>query len=397
LGFFRLLNELKERVKGFRSMADEAALQLAKILIIDDEEANVRLLERTLQRWGYTNLVATTDSREALPLFEQHRPDLILLDLMMPHIDGFTVMETVNALLPEGVFLPILVLTADANPQVKRRALSAGAKDFLTKPFDQTELLLRIMNMLETRFLHIQLANQNQILEQKVTERTRELAASQLEILDRLAHAAEYRDDDTGQHTNRVGHIAALIAQKMHLPPARVELIRRAAPLHDVGKIGVPDNILLKPGRLTPEEFEIIKPHTTIGAALLSGGHSEMVKAAESIALTHHERWDGSGYPVGLKGEDIPLEGRIVSIADVFDALSHDRPYKKAWPLEDCVAEIERNSGRQFDPQVVSAFLELWNAGVLKAAVTTGSLALTVEPMPYDMQREAAQAVDGKS
>ena len=377
-------------------MADEAALQLAKILIVDDEEANVRLLERTLQRWGYTNLVSTTDSRDVLSLFEQHRPDLILLDLMMPHIDGFTVMESVNALLPEGVFLPILVLTADANPQVKRRALSAGAKDFLTKPFDQTELLLRMMNMLETRFLHIELANQNQVLEQKVAERTRELAASQLEILERLAHAAEYRDDDTGQHTNRVGYVAALIAQKMELPPTRVELIRRAAPLHDVGKIGVPDNILLKPGRLTPEEFEIIKPHTTIGAALLSGGHSKMVKLAETIALTHHERWDGNGYPAGLKGEDIPLEGRIVSIADVFDALSHDRPYKKAWPLEECVAEIERNSGRQFDEQVVAAFMELWNSGVLRAAAESESSPLTTEPLSYEAQLEAVQALDDK-
>ncbi len=366
-------------------MTDEVALQLSKILIVDDEEANVRLLERTLQRWGYTNLVATTDSRETVSLFEQHRPDLILLDLMMPHIDGFTVMESIKALLPEGVFLPILVLTADSNPQVKRRALSAGAKDFLTKPFDQTELLLRIMNMLETRFLHLELANQNQILEQKVAERTRDLAASQLEILDRLAQAAEYRDDDTGQHTNRVGYIAALVAQTMQLPPARVELIRRAAPLHDVGKIGVPDNILLKPGRLTPEEFEIIKPHTTIGAALLSGGHSKMVKMAESIALTHHERWDGNGYPTGLKGEEIPLEGRIVSIADVFDALSHDRPYKKAWPLEDCVAEIERNGGRQFDPQVVAAFLELWHSGALKAAAEGKDLTLSIEPMPYEL------------
>ena len=374
-------------------MTDEGALQLAKILIVDDEEANVRLLERTLQRWGYTNLITTKDSREALPLFVQHRPDLILLDLMMPHIDGFTVMESVKAILPEGVFLPILVLTADANPQVKRRALSAGAKDFLTKPFDQTELLLRIMNMLETRFLHIELANQNQILEQKVSERTKELAASQIEILDRLARAAEYRDDDTGQHTYRVGHIASLIAQKLNVPFSRVELIRRASPLHDVGKIGVPDNILLKPGRLTPEEFDIIKPHTTIGAALLSGGHSEMVKIAETIALTHHERWDGNGYPAGLKGEDIPLEGRIVAIADVFDALSHDRPYKKAWPLEECIAEIERNGGRQFDPQVVGAFLELWNSGVLQEVAERNESPLYSEPVRYEVQREAAEAI----
>jgi putative two-component system response regulator len=380
-------------------MADETTLQIAKILIVDDEEANVRLLERTLQRWGYTNLVTTTDAREALPLFEQHRPDLVLLDLMMPHIDGFQVMEGIQKTLAEGVFMPILVLTADANPQVKRRALSAGAKDFLTKPFDQTELLLRMMNMLETRFLHIQLANQNQILEQKVVERTRDLAAAQLEILERLARAAEYRDDDTGQHTQRVGHISALVAKAMGLPPARVETIRRAAPLHDVGKIGVPDNILLKPGRLTPEEFEVIKPHTTIGAALLSGGHSEMVQIAELIALTHHERWDGSGYPSGMKGEEIPIEGRIVSIADVFDALSHDRPYKKAWPLEDAVAEIERNGGRQFDPAVVTAFLGLWQDGSLRRVFSGQDVVLDdVSAAPsYEEQREAAQAAQSAS
>lgn len=377
-------------------MPEEAALQFAKILIVDDEEANVRLLERTLQRWGYTNLVSTTDAREALGLFQQHRPDLVLLDLMMPYVDGFTIMDSIKTSLPAGVFMPILVLTADANPQVKRRALSAGAKDFLTKPFDQTELLLRIMNMLETRFLHIELANQNQVLEQKVAERTRDLAASQIEILERLARAAEYRDDDTGQHTHRVGDISSMIARAMGLPPRRVELIRRAAPLHDVGKIGVPDNILLKPGRLTPEEFEIIKPHTTIGAALLSGGHSEMVKIAESIALTHHERWDGSGYPVGLKGEDIPIEGRIVSIADVFDALSHDRPYKKAWPVEEAIAEIERNSGRQFDPQVVVAFLSLWQNGTLTQAEKVMASPLDEEPIPYETQLEAVEALMSK-
>ncbi len=373
-------------------MNEEATLQYAKILIVDDEEANVRLLERTLQRWGYTNLVATTDAREAVSLFEQHRPDLVLLDLMMPYMDGFQVMENIRASVPPGVFLPIIVLTADSNPQSKRRALSAGAKDFLTKPFDQTELLLRIMNMLETRFLHLELANQNQVLEQKVAERTRDLAAAQMEILERLARAAEYRDDDTGQHTQRVGCVSALLARALGLPSSRVEIIRRAAPLHDVGKIGVPDNILLKPGRLTPEEFEIIKPHTTIGAALLSGGHSEMVQVAEVIALTHHERWDGTGYPTRLQGEDIPIEGRVVAIADVFDALSHDRPYKKAWPLEEAVAEIERNSGRQFDPQVVAAFLELWRDGSLRQAAQGVEVPSGEMPIPYEAQLEAAEA-----
>lgn len=373
-------------------MADETVLQFAKILIVDDEEANVLLLERTLQRWGYTNLVTTCDAREVLPLFLQHRPDLILLDLMMPELDGFQVMELLKANTQGELFLPILVLTADSNPQIKRRALSAGAKDFMTKPFDHTELLLRIMNMLEMHFLQIELANQNQLLEQKVAERIHDLAAAQMEILERLARASEYRDDDTGQHTQRVGLVSALLAQALNLPPARVEIIRRAAPLHDVGKIGVPDNILLKPGRLTPEEFEIIKPHTTIGAALLSGGHSEMVLIAESIALTHHERWDGSGYPAGLKGEDIPIEGRIVSVADVFDALSHDRPYKKAWTVEDAVAEIERNAGRQFDPEIAAAFLGLWKDGVL-TQVGQAHLQLSDKAVPsYEMQREAAEA-----
>ncbi len=375
-------------------MADEAVLQFAKILIVDDEEANVRLLERTLQRWGYTNLVTTSDPHEVLPLFLQHKPDLVLLDLMMPGIDGFQVMETLKANKQGELFLPILVLTADSNPQVKRRALSAGAKDFLTKPFDHNELLLRIMNMLETRFLQIELANQNQMLEKKVVERTGELAAAQMEILERLARASEYRDDDTGQHTQRVGLVSALIAGALNLPSARVEIIRRAAPLHDVGKIGVPDNILLKPGRLTPEEFEIIKPHTTIGAALLSGGRSEMVLVAESIALTHHERWEGSGYPACLKGEEIPIEGRIVSVADVFDALSHDRPYKKAWPLEEAVAEIERNAGRQFDPEVVAAFLGLWKQGVLVQVEHTFLHRLGNKMISYEVQVEAAEAAE---
>ena len=336
--------------------------------------------------------MTTSDAREVVPLFLQHRPDLVLLDLMMPHLDGFQVMDALKAAVVGELFLPILVLTADSNPQIKRRALSAGAKDFLTKPFDQTELLLRIMNMLEMRFLQIELANQNQILEQKVVERTRDLAAAQMEILERLARAAEYRDDDTGHHTQRVGHVSAMLAIALQLPPAQVEVIRRASPLHDVGKIGVPDNILLKPGRLTPEEFEIIKPHTTIGAALLSGGHSEMVQMAELIALTHHERWDGSGYPAGLKGEDIPIEGRIVSIADVFDALSHDRPYKKAWPLEEAVAEIERSAGRQFDPEVAAAFLALWQEGALSQPSQGSARPAGDKPIPYESQIEAAEA-----
>lgn len=197
------------------------------------------------------------------------------------------------------------------------------------------------------------------ILEERVQERTAELAQSQIEILSRLARAAEYRDDDTGQHTQRVAHTATLLAQSLGLPMEQVELIHQAAPLHDVGKIAISDLILLKPGKLTDEEFDMMKTHSPIGAAMLSNGHSEVVQMAECIAGAHHERWDGRGYPQQLSGEQIPLEGRIIAVADVFDALTHERPYKKAWSVAETVTEIARQSGKQFDPQVVEAFLKL--------------------------------------
>ncbi|RZA23523.1 MAG: HD domain-containing protein, partial [Proteobacteria bacterium] len=196
-------------------------------------------------------------------------------------------------------------------------------------------------------------------LELRVEERTVDLALSQIEILQRLARAAEYRDDDTGKHTQRVAYTSALIAHKMGLSEVQIELIQQAAPLHDVGKIAISDLILLKPGKLTPEEFDAMKTHSAAGAAMLSDGHSEVVHMAERIAGAHHERWDGKGYPNGLSGESIPLEARILAIADVFDALTHERPYKKGWPIEDAIAEIARQSGAQFDPQVVEAFLTL--------------------------------------
>ena len=350
----------------------EEMFQTAKFLLVDDELANVRLLERHLGKWGCNHIKSTTDSRQVSALYSQFQPDIILLDLMMPHLDGFQVMEQLKPLIAEGVYLPILVLTADITPQARQKALSGGAKDFLTKPFDAIELLLRVRNLLETRFLHLQLSNQNWVLEAKVRERTQELEESQLEILERLARAAEFRDDDTGQHTYRVGHDSALLAQALELPADRVDLIRRTAPLHDIGKIGIPDDILLKPGGLTPEEFDFMKTHAVIGAALLAGSHSDLVRMAENIALTHHERWNGTGYPQGLRAEAIPLEGRIVAVVDVFDALTHERPYKKAWPVEEAIAEIMRQSGQQFDPRVVDAFLraqEVANCDSLAAEV----------------------------
>jgi putative two-component system response regulator len=344
-------------------MAPETTLSLeefcrnASFLVADDELAHLRLVELTLEKWRYLNVHSTTDSREVLPLYGEHRPDVILLDLMMPHLDGFAVMEQLASKIAPGDYVPIVVFSADDSAESRRKAWALGARDFFVKPFDSNEFMLRVLNLLETRYLHLRLKNQNEVLEQRVQERTAELRASQIEVLQRLGQAAEYRDDDTGHHTQRVGEISAQIAAALELPSERVETIRRAAPLHDVGKIGISERILLKPSGLTPEEFELMKTHTTIGAGLLAGGESEFLRTAERIALSHHEHWDGGGYPHGLRGEAIPLEARIVAIADVFDAVSHDRPYKKAWPRAEALAEIEKGAGTQFDPAAVAAFL----------------------------------------
>ncbi|RYF47620.1 MAG: response regulator [Cytophagaceae bacterium] len=324
----------------------------ANILIVDDEPVNVLLLERILKKAGYSHIRSTTIPEQVLPLCAEEEPDLILLDLMMPNMSGFDVMEQLSSLIPEETFLPILILTADATAEAKRKALFSEATDYLHKPFDHTEVLLRIRNLLAIRKLHC-------TLEERVQERTSQLAQSQVEILERLAQAGEFRDDDTGRHTQRVAHTAALLAQALGLPAHHVRLISQAAPLHDVGKIAVSDLILLKPGTLTDEEFCIMKTHAAAGAALLADGQSEVVEMAEGIARSHHERWDGKGYPLQLKGEQIPLEGRILAVADVFDALTHERPYKKAWQITEAVAEIKSQSGQQFDPQVVEAFMTL--------------------------------------
>ena len=332
----------------------------ARILIVDDEVANIEILQRILSRGGFGRIESTTDPRDAATLYVQHRPDLILLDLHMPHLDGLQVMDQLNEI-AEASYLPILILSGDLTPEARREALSRGAKDFVNKPFQPDELLLRIKTLLETRLLYIQIQSQNQLLEAKVRERTRELVEAQIEIIERLAIAAEFRDDNTGQHTQRVGQMSALLAKQLGLPDSMVSLIARAAPLHDVGKIGVPDTILLKIGKLTPAEFELVKQHTVIGARILSGGKFPLLRLAEDIAYSHHERWDGDGY-AGLRKTDIPLAGRIVAVADVFDALTQQRPYKPAWPVGEAIAEIDRQRERQFDPGVVEAFLRVMSS-----------------------------------
>jgi len=343
--------------------------KLGRILIIDDQEANVRLLEQILAKAGYEDIASTTNSVDAHALHKQFKPDLVLLDVHMSGKDGFQVLEEIVAQNGDSEQVPVIMITADDSAHAKRRALALGAKDFLSKPFDSAEVLLRIRNLLETHFLYRKLRHQNTELEQKVTERTRELEQSQLEVLERLAAAVEFRDDDTGNHTKRVAQISARLGEAIGLESATLELISRAAPLHDIGKVGIPDNILLKAGPLTGEEFEIMKTHTVIGSRMLSKGRSELVRFSQRIARSHHEWWDGSGYPDRVSGQSIPLEARIVAAADFLDALTHDRPYRPAWGMDDTLAEIKRRAGSHFDPTVANALLGInWQASSVLVA-----------------------------
>ena len=344
----------------------------ARIYLLDDEMANVVLLQRMLQGAGYCNLQSATDARQGMTECIENPPDLLMLDLMMPHLDGYSVMETLRAAWGPDNPIPILVLTADASRAACRRALSLGASDFVNKPIDMMEMRLRARNLLSSRLLDQKLRAANAQLEARVLERTRELERinidlqeAQAEALEKLALAAEFRDDDTGEHIGRVGAGAAMLARQLGLSAREAELIGRAAPLHDIGKIAIPDSILLKPGKLTDDEFDLMKTHAATGAALLSRSRSPLMQRAEIIARTHHERFDGRGYPMKLAGENIPIEGRIAAVIDVFDALTHERPYKAAWPIAAAVAEIRKCAGTHFDPRVVEAFSELNHAELI--------------------------------
>jgi len=336
---------------------DTERLRAARILIVDDQRTTLDLLTCMLEAAGYGDLHTVTEPLDVVAAYDRVRPDLVLLDLHMPHLDGVAVMRALETRVAED-YVPIVILTGDAAAEAKERALGLGAKDFLTKPFNRGEVLLRIRNLLETRFLYAQLARHNAELEQAVAERTRELEQTQLEILERLATASEYRDDATGRHAQRVGDLSAMIAEELGCPAEEVELVRQAALLHDVGKIGIPDHILLKRGLYTAEEREKMGAHTAIGARIVAGSRSPLLQLAEAVALTHHDRWDTGGH--GRPGSAaIPLAGRIVAVADVFDALTHARSYKAAWPAAEAVAEVARQRGAQFDPAVVDAFLRV--------------------------------------
>lgn len=329
----------------------------ARILIVDDEPVNLKLLDKMLSAQGYGNLVLIQDPREVMDVYMQQCTDLILLDINMPYLDGFGVLEQLKSL-DDPLLPPVVVLTAQHGQDFLLRALNAGARDFITKPFDRNELLARVRNMLDAQLAHRLVYDQKDMLDEMVQVRTDELRRTRLQVVQRLGRAAEYRDNETGNHILRMSHISALLAKSIGWSKADCELMLHASPMHDIGKIGIPDHILLKPGKFEPEEWEIMKTHAIIGANILEGDDSDLMRCAGEIALTHHEKWDGSGYPYGLSGEAIPLSGRIAALADVFDALTSERSYKKAWTVEAAIELIKENCGTHFDPELVVVFLE---------------------------------------
>ncbi len=334
------------------------------ILVVDDEQWNRKLMDSMLTPLGYRVDLAA-NGEEALRKAAAVAPDAILLDLIMPGMDGF---ETTRRLKEDQRFgqIPIIIVTASREEDSRIRALEIGADDFLTKPVNRSELLARLRNHLKLKAYQDRLLYHQVELEEKVTERTRELRQSfekikeaSLETIQRLTRAAEYRDEDTGDHIQRMSLLAAAVARRMGLEEQVVENLLYATPMHDIGKIGIPDRILTKPGKLDPGEWKIMKQHTLIGARILEGSTIGFLRLGKVIALTHHERWDGSGYPNGLAGKGIPLVGRIVAIADVFDALTTKRPYKEAFSLQKSFSIIEEGNGSHFDPSVVRAFFSV--------------------------------------
>ena len=350
----------------------------AKIMIVDDEPVNVKVVQKYLKLAGYQHFTTSTDPRPVVEMVAKEMPDVILIDVMMPHVSGLQILEKLR----EDVRLahiPTIVLTASDNEQTKIEALELGATDFLAKPVNSAELIVRVRNALLVKAHHDHLKTYARDLEQQVRRRTAELAVSRLELIHCLARTAEFRDNETGRHVVRVGRYAEIIAREWGMDEHSIELIGHAAPLHDMGKVGIPDCILLKPGKLAPEEFEIMQRHTIyghrtfeplsadelrtfqshtfMGEMIMDVQSSPIITMAAKIALTHHEKWDGTGYPIGLKGENIPLAGRITAVADVFDALANKRPYKPAFELDRCFQIMEEGRGTHFDPKVLDAFL----------------------------------------
>ncbi len=330
----------------------------ARILIVEDDKVSRKLLTKILSSTGFKNIHAVPHANSLVKLYKELQPDLLILDLNLPGTNGFQAMQRLREDHPDA-FLPVLVISSDDEEHIHLRALASGAKDFLGKHYNRAKVLVRCRNLIETHLLYKELLGKNQELDDKVLERTRELRDSRLDVIRRLGYAAECRDSDTGDHIIRMSRFCACLARAMGMSDEECDLVLATTPLHDVGKIAIPDSILLKPGSLTPEEWDVMKTHAIIGGEILSGGDSSFLKMAEEIARTHHERWDGKGYPAGRKGKEIPLVGRICAVCDVFDALTSDRPYKKAWTVDDAVKEIKKMSGAYFDPEVVDTFMAI--------------------------------------
>jgi len=349
----------------------------ARIMIVDDEPLNVMTFRQHLKQEGYTEFLTTSDATEALGMIRKDAPDVVLLDIYMPEVSGMDILRVVG-LDPALQHIPVLVLTAATDPKIRKQALDLGASDFLSKPVDPNELLPRVRNAIILKQHFDLVSGETARLEQQVERRTRQLEATRQQLILSLARAAEHRDNDTGNHVLRVGRYTAIIAEGMGYPKKCLPMLEQAAQLHDVGKIGIPDSILFKPGKLEPAEYDlmkkhcalgkqiiepisekdwaVLKTHTRRGESLMHVRSSPLLMLAARIAQTHHEKWDGSGYPLGLSGEDIPLEGRIVAVADVYDALSSARPYKEAFPREKCFDILQGGRGKHFDPQVLDAF-----------------------------------------
>ena len=329
-----------------------------KVVIIDDAQINVTLLQHLVRKLPDCEPVCFTDPVAALEWCLANEPDLVIVDYMMPILSGTELAERFRAHHPD---IPVLMITANHEIALRHEALKIGVTDFLSKPMDNIEFLARAKNMLTMRASHKKLANHAAWLADEVRKATETIVAQERETIFCLSKAAEYRDPETGGHILRMAHYSRHIARCMGLSVAQQDLLLAAAPMHDIGKVGTPDMILLKPGKLTESEMVIMKQHATIGFEILSSSSSPLMQVAAEIAHTHHEKFDGSGYPRALVGEAIPLFGRIVAVADVFDALTSERPYKKAWSIKDATQWLRDGKGKHFDPACVDAFLREWD------------------------------------
>jgi len=330
-----------------------------EVLIVDDNRVNLAILSDLIESVPGNRARTFTDPQEGLAYCRGAEPDLYVFDYMMPGMDGIELAERVRAL-PGRDEVPILMVTAVNDRAVRQKALEAGVTDFLSKPIEPQEFLVRIRNMLKLRQAYCRLTRRAESLAAEVAQATAEIRANERDTLYALARAAEYRDPETGAHILRMASFACLIGERLGLSAQEQDLLQQAAPLHDLGKIGTPDHILLKPGPLTDEERAIMRQHTTIGWQILRSHVSPILKAGAVIAYSHHEKYDGSGYPLGLAGTDIPLHGRIVAVADVLDALTSARPYKAAWPTEKAREYLFDGRGAHFDPECVDAILGRW-------------------------------------